>query len=310
MVLCIGSAVLDITARNIDKEEVWQEKQRIESIHFTIGGDAANQSIRMADAGLESSILSAIGADQNGTMIRSALQERGVNTDLLLTKEEYPTGTALLLLTKQGERTIFSVRGAYCELDRNDVELLDLSKYEALSIAGLFTEPRLEADGGLAALLTKAREQQILTFADLASDKLHQGIAGIQPFLPLLDFFLPSLSDVRLMTGLEAPEDNARRLRELGSRCVILKCGSRGCYISSDEFEGWVRAAQVSPVDTTGAGDCMVALFISEILRGANIEESCRFACAGATMSTLYKGASAKKLKRDAILAWMEERQL
>ena len=305
-VLCIGSAVLDITASCVSRKRDWAEKQRIDSIRFTIGGDAVNQCVRMADAGLSVGIVSAVGTDRNGILIKEELIRRKVQTDYLRIKPEYPTGTALVLLDEEAQRTVFSVRGAYCELEKNDIPDLADPALRAVSIAGLFTEPKLEADGGMLELLCRAQSRGILTFADLASDKLHQGFDGIRPFLPHLDYFLPSLADAAVMNGTESPEENAAIFRAAGCPAVIIKCGEDGAYVSAADSAFRVRTAQVQPVDTTGAGDCMAALLISRILKGERLEQAVRYACLGATYSTLSPGASAEPFREEAFLKWRQ----
>ncbi len=301
-VIVLGAAVLDITASAIDKNAKWEEKQRIERIMFSVGGDAANQSIRLCDMGVDAAVLSAVGADQNAELIKNALSKRNVDTSLLIQKNEYPTGTSLVLLDKNAERTIFSVQGgAYAALNKDDVRNLTLNDISAISIASLFIEPQLESDGGMLELLIKANQRGIPTFADLSHDKNHLGLDGIREFLPHIDYFLPSLYDAEKMNGVSGAENNARIYRSLGCKNVIIKCGSRGVYAASDNYEGWIAAPDVEPVDTTGAGDCMVALFVSRILNGDDIARACSFACMGASLSTLYYGASEEKITGDDI---------
>ena len=95
----------------------------------------------------------------------------------------------------------------------------------------------------------------------------------------------------RKMTGASSPEEAARCFRRAGVRNVLIKCGAKGCYYLSAENTGWVPALPLSPVDTTGAGDCMAAVFRSCILRGMKLSEACRTACETASRSTLYPGA-------------------
>lgn len=329
-ILVLGAAVLDITAQPIESSEKWAEKQRIESVEFLPGGDALNQCIRMADIGEEPVIVSAIGDDRNGEIIKNELISRGVDTTYLFVKSDHPTGTSLVLINPAGERHIFSVRGgAYAELNceetakvlkctnegadhilkeenkkaayslsernENRSDLLSIG-IKALSIASFFIEYVLEKDGGMLSLLKEASEKKIPVFADLSHDKNNLGIGGLKPFLPYIDYFMPSLSDVEKMNNVKGAEENAKIYKNLGCRNVIIKCGADGCYIQSDDYDGWCRAYSVDTVDTTGAGDCMTALFISRILNGDGIFEACKFACAGATYSTLFRGASAKKI--------------
>ena len=52
-VLCIGLAVMDISARPISQNSVWQEKQSIDEISIQLGGDAVNQCIYLNKLDME-----------------------------------------------------------------------------------------------------------------------------------------------------------------------------------------------------------------------------------------------------------------
>lgn len=299
-VLCIGSAVIDITARAIDQKTPWQEKQRISAIEIQTGGDAANQSIRLADLGVGVSLAACVGDDQNGTMLKSALAARGVDVQYMTAQPGASTGTALVLVDDDGERHVFSVQGAHSLLAKEMLPGFLPAGCKAISLASIFSMPLLEKDG-LTSFLQKMQADGVLVFADLAADKLGLGLAGVRDFLPMIDYFLPSLYDAQAMTGKETAEEAAQVYLACGAKYVIIKCGAEGCYYAGENRQGWIPAVPVQPVDTTGAGDCMNALFISRILAGDAIEEACRYACAGASCSTLFFGASKEKLTRDRI---------
>ena len=299
-VLCVGAAVVDIMASPIPEYSRWKEKQRIGAIGLYVGGDAANQAVRLADAGEQAALCAAVGDDGNGQMLRGLLEARGVNTDFLRVKKEYATGTALVLVDEMGKRSIFSVKGAHSSLDRRDLPGLLQPVPRAVSLASLFLMPELEKSG-MEQFLKGMKKEGVRIFADLGNDKLGLGLDGIRPFLPLIDYFLPSVYDALEMTGTRAPEDAARVYRKLGCRNVIIKCGAEGCICLTDSFCGHIPALPVKPVDTTGAGDTMVALFIHRILQGDGVEAAARYACLGASLSTLQAGASAVKLMPDEI---------
>ncbi len=78
-VLCIGTAVVDLAALPMPPRELWQEKQRIGQIKIMAGGDAANQSIRLADYKRKVYLCAAIGGDTNGLLLKGILEERNVH---------------------------------------------------------------------------------------------------------------------------------------------------------------------------------------------------------------------------------------
>lgn len=292
-VMCIGAAVMDITARPVPEQKDWKQKQRIENITIQTGGDAANQAAHLADMGLHPFLCACVGSDANGGMLKAALGARGADMSFVRTKENMSTGTALVLVSAEGERTIFSARGAHSVLSREDLPDPIPEDVRAISLASIFSMPLLE-ENGLEDYLVQARERGIPVFADLLPDVQKKGLPWVGKFLPLIDYFLPSLYEAEELTGEQGEEACAAFLRAKGCGNVIIKCGERGCYADTPGFTGHVPALPVKAVDTTGAGDCMVAFFIGRTLMGDDTETACRRACEAASQSTLYPGAACR----------------
>ena len=288
----IGTVVMDVTAESVGLQADWKDKQRIDGIRLAIGGDGANQSIRMADLDMSVAITGCVGKDMAGMLVMEALRKRGVDVSHMRESSDRETGTALILLRNDGDRNIFSNNGAHPQVYKEDCAWIRKADIRALSVASLFCLPWLEEDG-LLELLKDCRRRGILTFADLGSDKKKQGLSGIQPFLPWIDYFLPSEEDALAMTGTDTPEKAAEVYLQNGAFSVVIKCAARGAYYRSTEESGWVPALHVVPVDTTGAGDCFAAHFIHGILEEMPLREACIKACEAASLSTLARGASA-----------------
>ena len=319
-ILCLGPLVMDITAAHLPERENWLEKQRIETIRPGVGGDAANQAVHLAALGNSAYLCACIGNDDNGRLLLSALKDRGVRTDFVRIKPDRQTGTALVLVDQAGERHTFSVKGAHASLCRDDIPDLRAGGFAALSLASLFSMAVLEADGLLEYLET-ARELGLPVFADLGSDKFKLGLEGIRRFLPFIDYFLPSLYDVLGMTGSGTAEEAAAFFLNEGVGTVMIKCGARGAYVRSGRNDGrsscgagkpagdtsvWIPAAAADVVDTTGAGDCASAAFISRIMSGDDLESAARFACAAGSYSTQFVGASSFSLTEEAVRRMMD----
>ncbi|MBR5268348.1 MAG: carbohydrate kinase family protein, partial [Lachnospiraceae bacterium] len=136
-VLCIGSAVMDIMGYPIDQRKEWKEKQRISDIRILPGGDAVNQSVYMAQLGAEPALVCCVGQDMNGKILRSTLKEMQVDVSLVKEKSDCATGTAMVLVSEDGERRTFSVQGAHSTLAAGDVpRLADLPETcRAISLA-------------------------------------------------------------------------------------------------------------------------------------------------------------------------------
>ena len=85
-VLCVGAAVMDITASPIPEQKDWKQKQRIKNITIRTGGDAANQAAHLADVGLHPMLCACVGGDANGEMLKAAMSARGVDVSFIRTK--------------------------------------------------------------------------------------------------------------------------------------------------------------------------------------------------------------------------------
>lgn len=305
-ILCIGAAVMDITGYPIDRQMEWKEKQRISGIRIQPGGDAVNQCAALAAFGAEPGLAACIGADMNGRILKSTLEGMGIDISGVREKESFATGTAMVLVGQDGERHIFSVRGAHSTLGKKDVPEELPKDCRAVSLASLFSMPEFEADG-LESYLKMVKERDVLVFADLAADKLGLGLAGIERFLPYIDYFLPSLYDVLSMTGTKTAEEAAEVFHRLGVKHVLIKCGEQGAYCSGEGWKGRIPAIPVNTVDTTGAGDCMSGTFAARILAGDDLESAGRFACAAGSYSTLFTGAWAENLSEQKIREFIKQ---
>ena len=300
-ILCIGCAVMDITARPIP-DAGWDQKQRIQSISLQIGGDGANQACRLSDLGHHVYLNTIVGADDNGHRLIDELSGRGVDTRYVYVSAKGSTGVSLVLVNPEGERHIFSVRGVHKLQCADDLPEDIPDDLAAVTIGSLFLLPELEREG-LVQFLMRVREKEIPIFADLAWDEAGDKLKRIRKFLPLIDHFLPSRYDVLEITGSSNAQEAAAALRRYGAATVVVKCGAEGCLLMDDEHpEGLMIPAQkVKPVDTTGAGDSMVAAYISRILNGDSPEQACRYGCAYGSLSTLHMGASAKILTHEDV---------
>lgn len=299
-VLCIGIAVLDITAGVMPAPKDWRQKQRIEKISLQIGGDAANQSLHLAALGLPTYFCGCVGADANGSSLLTALKGRGVDTSLSCIRGN--TGTALVLINSQGERNIFSATGTHSSICRADLPDEIPPNCGAISLGSLFGMPLLEEDG-LCEFLEEARRRGILVFADLDSGNVVPGCERIERLFPCLDYLVPSDYDILPLTGQKTREDAVAWLRGRGVRNVIVKCGADGCEIFGEGGHRKIPAPVVDVVDTTGAGDCMSAALIARVLAGDALPEACRYACACGSYSTLFPGASTLVLSEQEVRA-------
>ena len=178
-VLCIGLAVMDITARCVSQKDEWQEKQSIEEIGIQLGGDAVNQGVYLQMLGMDCQLAICVGADSTGQMLKSALQQKGVDTSLVCVRKDGRTGTSMILVDREGERRIFSASGVEREIRMEDLPDPVPDGVKAITLASLYGLDYLERDG-LEDYLARARQRGIPVFADTVYDRYQLGLDGIR----------------------------------------------------------------------------------------------------------------------------------
>lgn len=93
--------------------------------------------------------------------------------------------------------------------------------------------------------------------------------SGINELAKGADWILPGLSEGKLLTQRETPEDIARFYRDQGAQVVVIKLGADGAYFDAGDEQGYVPGCPVdSVVDTVGAGDGFAVGIISARLEG------------------------------------------
>ncbi len=289
-VITLGVAVVDIVAYPADKGLFERDNTPIDDILITIGGDAVNQSVNLAALGSSVSLSCRVGDDKMGALLISELQSHGVITQNVAVSGDSVTSTAIVLVAKDSDRHIICKKGNNYDFCIDDINMNAIGCAKALSIASIYGIPKLEAHG-LKEILQLAKANNVLTFADMGSDKKNQKLKGVTPFLPYIDFFMPSLVESTHLTGESNVVFAAKMFKDAGSNGVIIKLGAKGAYCDCDAFTGYVNPFRVTPVDTTGAGDAFCAGFIHSMLHGTSVIHSLEFASACGAMATQQLGA-------------------
>jgi sugar/nucleoside kinase (ribokinase family) len=158
----------------------------------------------------------------------------------------------------------------------------------------------------LADLLRAASRSGAVTFLDTAWDDSGQWLQILEPTLPYVDYFLPSLAEVRAMTGCADPNEAAAELLKYGMRTVVVKLADQGCMLSMSTGESiHIPAFEVDSIDATGAGDCFNAGLIAGIYMGWSLEDSAHLANAMGALCVTEYGAAGGLRSLSEIQAFM-----
>lgn len=298
-VMCIGIAGVDVLIRGVDlKTDFSGETKLAESVELELGGDAANEAIVLSRLGADVALMSGIGSDSAGNFVRERLKNAGVCTKHLI---RLPAGISsalnVIIVHPDGERNFINT-GAPAAGWKPDLRKLGDAKIISLASFGL--PPFTDSDTCLATAKA-AKELGKIVCADMVVTQ-DLSLEKIGPALAYVDYIFPNEEEARILTGKDSLDDIADEFLKYGTGNVIIKTGSKGCFIKSAELRAFVPAYRCeNVVDTTGAGDNFLAGFICELLNGKSVTECCKFACAVAAVSIQKRGASTGVTSRQQV---------
>lgn len=260
------------------------------------GGDTSNLAIAAARQGARVAYVSALGADEEGRMLRALWQREGIDATHVRTDPVAPTG--IYFVSHDGTGHHFSFRRAGSAASRlrgADLPLEVVRSARVLHLSGISLAISNEACDAAHAAMAAAREAGVLVSFDtnlrLALWPLERARAMILDALSRTDIALPSYDDAVAITGLTGPDAIVDRCLALGARVVALKLGSEGAIVADREQRTRIAPYPVKPVDATGAGDTFGGAFLVRWLAGDTIEEAGRYAAVAAALSTEGFGA-------------------
>jgi sugar/nucleoside kinase (ribokinase family) len=270
------------------------------------GGCAANAATALAKLDLPVEAIGKVGEDPFGDFVIDVLQERGIGTRGVKRDAQVGTSVTMVLVDPDGERRFVHYIGANASLTIDDIDFELISGAAILHIGGSLVLPGIDGQP-TANLLKQARQAGVITFLDTVWDDTGRWMALLEPSLPYIDYFIPSLPEAQAITGFDQPEMIARVLIDQGVRTVALKMGPDGCLVMTGNYDLLrLPAFDVEVVDATGAGDAFAAGFMSGIWQGWSLDKTARFASALGAMCVTGVGAAGCVSSLEETLKFME----
>jgi sugar/nucleoside kinase (ribokinase family) len=276
--LCAGVHVLDVLVRPVEAIPEGQGGQLVDEIKVTAAGSAGGTAITLSKLDAEVRSAGAIGRDAAGEMLTSLLEGGGVDTSLIIRRDDVQTSASVLPIRPSGERPALHVVGANATFGPDDLPGEALEWATHLHLGGP------EFMGGEAAerILGAAREQGVVTSADVLAPGEMGVLEWIAAALPHLDYFLPNDEQVLGFTGADDLEASCQTLIDRGVGCVAATCGGDGAIVVTSDGAERIPAFEIDVVDTTGCGDAFSAGFLRGIALGRDPVDAARLGCATA----------------------------
>ena len=291
-VLCVGIAVADVMAKAIDALPDWDRLGTFDHIEHHIGGCAVNTAVDLVRLGVPAAVSACVGRDGAGAFVRQSLIDAGVGTAGLVETDEAATSYTFVMIGSDGRRRYLHHVGANARFAEAHVPPELLTGVRVVHVGGSLLMPAMDGEP-TARLLARAKGQGAITSLDTAFNPNVEARALIEPCLPYLDIFIPSIEEARAITAESAPEALLDWSAARGVRTLGVKLGSEGCLLRTPQGVKRHPAFSVPVVDGSGAGDAFMAGFLYGVLQGWDIDESARFADATAAHCIQVIGCSA-----------------
>ena len=262
------------------------------------GGKGANQAVAAARLGGNVSFICKVGNDSFGTDAIIQYENDGIDISGVLKDATAPTGVAIITINKEGENSIIVASGANALLSVNDIKKAD----RILANAGwLMTQ--LETPLPVINYLSGYASEHKIKFI------LNPAPAAILPDALYDRLFLitPNENETEVLTGIEVTDELSAKkatavFKNKGVQNVIITMGSKGAYVDTNEFQGFIESVKVKAVDTTAAGDVFNGALVVALAEGKSWKESVQFACRAAAVSVTKMGAQSSAPTRKELI--------
>jgi sugar/nucleoside kinase (ribokinase family) len=288
-VITVGELNVDLILDQIESFPETGKEKLAANMSLTLGSSSAIFASNLSSLGAKVSFLAKLGNDIFGRLCKEQLIEKGVDTSLLIQRDELKTG-ATVILNFDDDRAMITHQGAMKYLGIDDVsrEILDTAKH--LHFSSYFLQPGFKDD--LHTLFKMAKEAGLTTSLDVQWDPAEQWDFDYRSVLPHVDIFFPNEAELLHLTRKTSVDAALAEIRPHG-KFIIVKQGKRGSLLCYDD-----KTLQADPflneqiVDAIGAGDSFNAGYIFKFIQGFPPEVCQRFGNLMGAVSTTKPGGT------------------
>jgi D-glycero-beta-D-manno-heptose-7-phosphate kinase len=258
----------------------------------TLPGGAANAAANVASLGAKPLLIGLIGRDHNGSLLSASLDNSGVCPDYIIEDPEISTTTKIRVLAGQH----YAPRQQVIRIDyKNRSEITESTRgklHRNLTSAAETADGIIISDYNYGV----ADKELVALARNLAAERqiplLIDSRFRLSAF-PDATSATPNQEEVEQILGKDFTVENCAELRErLGYEALLVTCGNKGMLLCEREK----RPVQIDPigslepVDVTGAGDTVIAVYALGLAAGLSFERSARIANHAGGIVVMKKG--------------------
>jgi len=241
----------------------------------TGGGSAGNTVVALAQLGGKAFYSCRVADDELGAFYAQDLQANGVATNLTHTSATPgQTGSCLVLVTPDAERTMCTFLGATSQLDRHALRPQEIAKSRIYYMEGYLAASPTGLEAALEGLHL-ARQHGVATALTLSDVSMIQFCRdGLQAMLAGgLDYLFANEEEAQVWCGSTDLQQILPALQGL-ARTVCLTRGPQGSIVQQGGAPEQVPAVPTQAVDTNGAGDMFAGAFLYGITHGQSAAQA------------------------------------
>jgi sugar/nucleoside kinase (ribokinase family) len=235
------------------------------------GGSVANSIVGLSQLGNEVGFIGKVCDDELGSKYEDGLKQENVKYFYSKKKEELPTGTCLILVTPDSERTMCTFLGTAGKINENDVSSDAIKKSEIILLEGYLWdegEPKKAFDKAI-----QSANKVAMSLSDQFCVDRHK-----PHFLELvknkLDITFANEQEIMSLINAKTFEEVINFSKSLG-KIIVLTRGEKGAVaINEDEVVECGIKEGLKIVDLTGAGDLFAAGFLHGHVNNMSLKES------------------------------------
>ena len=287
-ILGIGNAIVDVickiddnfllqnnltksTMKLVDEAEFKKLLSNLKIEETISGGSIANSIVGLAQLGNKVGFIGKVNEDDLGIKYEEGLKREKVKYFYSKKKEELPTGTCLILITPDSERTMCTFLGTAGKINENDVDINAVKDSEMI-----FLEGYLWDEGNPKKAFDKAIQNSnkvAMSLSDLFCVERHK-----PHFLNLvknkLDITFANEQEITSLIDAKNFNEIITFGKQLGKIIVITRGEKGSVAISRDEVIECESKKNLKIVDLTGAGDLFAGGFLHGHINKLSIKES------------------------------------
>jgi len=287
-ILGIGNAIVDVICKVEDKylsdngltKSTMKLVDEIEfkkllstlKIEDTIsGGSVANSIVGLSQLGNKVGFIGKISDDSLGQKYKDGLKKENVDYLYSKKKENLPTGTCLILITPDSERTMCTFLGIAGKINKDDVDIHSVKNSEITFLEGYLWdegEPKSAFDVAI-----ENSNKVAMSLSDLFCVERHK-----PHFLNLiknkLDITFTNEQEITSLIDAKNFEEIISFAKQLGKITIITRGEKGSIAINKNEVIECESEKDLIIIDLTGAGDLFAAGFLHGYINNLGTKES------------------------------------